>query len=209
MRKHKRKRTRKRGNRKARSIPSNDVKDWSEWSRLNTVSTLANPDHIPTTPDFEAYKPTTLQETHMMHKWEELRREYTNKTGRTYCVALAELPSTRRSKRHDALTKAESSALTQLRIEWIGLNSFLNKMHVPGFTSKQCPCGFQNYTGKHLLILCPEQERSTLFKKGGTRDYRELLDSRRGAKAAAKWLINTGILEQFRLAQDLTPQILT
>ena len=37
--------------------------------------------------------------------------------------------------------------------------------------------------------------------------YRELLNNKKGAKAAAKWLINTGILEQFKLTQDLIPQI--
>ena len=72
-------------------------------------------------------------------------------------------------------------------------------MHVPGFTSRRCPCGFQNYTGKHLLISYPEQERYTLFEKGEIKDYQELLNNKKGAKTAAKWLINKGILEQFRL----------
>ena len=48
----------------------------------------------------------------MIYKWEELRREYINKIGYTYCVALAELPSIKRSKRYDILIKVESSALT-------------------------------------------------------------------------------------------------
>ena len=44
-------------------------------------------------------------------------------------------------------------------------------------------------------MSCPEQEKHTLFKEGGIRDYQELLNNKKGVKVAIKWLINTGILE--------------
>ena len=74
-------------------------------------SGLANPDYIPIILDLEVYKPTTLQETHIIYKWEELRREYTNKTRCIYYIILAELLSTRKSKRYDILIRAKSSTL--------------------------------------------------------------------------------------------------
>ena len=44
-------------------------------------------------------------------------------------------------------------------------------------------------------MSCPEQEKYILFKKGGTKNYQKLLNNKKGAKAAAKQLINTKILE--------------
>ena len=99
---------------------------------------LTNPNYILIILDFEVYKPTTLQKTYIIYKWEKLRREYINKIGYTYCVAFVELLFIKKSKRYNILIKAESSVFTQLKIERIGLNSFLNKIYILRFISKRC-----------------------------------------------------------------------
>ena len=71
---------------------------------------------------------------------------------------------------------------------------FPHKIYIPGFTNKRCLCGFQNYTKKYFLILCPEQEQHILFGKK-IRNYQKLLNNKKKAKAAVKWLINTKILK--------------
>ena len=109
-----------------------------------------------------------------------------------------------RSSLHEGLAKAESSALTQLRTEKIGLAHFLHICRVPGVLSPACECGWRKQDVRHVLLFCPrlENKRQTLLEKSGTADLREMLTTPRGAKAAARWLISIGLLEQFSLARE-------
>ncbi len=114
-----------------------------------------------------------------------------------------DLWSNRRSL-HEGLAKAESSALTQLRTEKIGLAHFLHMCRVPGILSSACECGWRKQDARHVLLFCPRlgSERQTLLEKAGTADLREMLTTPRGGKAAARWLISIGLLGQFSLAKE-------
>ena len=107
----------------------------------------------------------------------------------------------KRSQLHTGLSKPMSSLITQIRTEKIGLNAFLADKHVPGYTST-CPCGWLRQTAKHILMNCIDyaERRPSLFKAAGTRDYKKMTATTRGMKAAAQWLYNTGLLQQFSLS---------
>lgn len=57
---------------------------------------------------------------------------------------------------------------------------------------------------KHILIFCYErrQARERLFRETVTSNWKDLANTRRGLKAAAKWMIYEGVLDQFSLAKD-------
>ncbi len=105
---------------------------------------------------------------------------------------------------HSKLRKAESSMAVQLRSEKIGLNDFLYRMKVPGIRNAECSCGWRKQTVKHILLFCPElaKERRELIEQVGTSDYRQILTQKHGIRAAARWMIKIGRLDQFSLAQE-------
>ncbi len=92
----------------------------------------------------------------------------------------------------------------QLRSEKIGLNDFLYRMKVPGIRNAECSCGWRKQTVKHILLFCPElaKERRELIEQVGTSDYRQILTQKHGIRAAARWMIKIGRLDQFSLAQE-------
>jgi hypothetical protein len=96
-----------------------------------------------------------------------------------------------------------SALITQIRTEKIGLNGFLTERHVPGY-SPECPCGWSRQTAKHIILNCPtyEDQRPELYTAAGTRDYRKMLVTSRGAKAAAILIQQTGLLPQFQLGLE-------
>ena len=114
----------------------------------------------------------------------------------------------KRASHHSKLRKAESSMAVQLRSEKIGLNNFLYRMNVPNVRSAECPCGWRKQTVKHVLLFCPrlENERGELIQQAGTSDYRQLLTQKQGIRAAARWMIRVGYLDQFSLAREQLAQ---
>jgi hypothetical protein len=105
-----------------------------------------------------------------------------------------------RSQLHATLSKATSALVTQIRTEKIGLNAFLLKQRVPGYTAA-CQCGWRQQTAKHVLLFCPDfaDGRTELFRNAGTHDYSRIVATTRGANAAAQFLQQTGLLPQFQL----------
>ncbi len=105
---------------------------------------------------------------------------------------------------HVELAKAESSVLTQMRTGKISLAHFLYTMRVPEFFSAHCTCGWMRQDVKHVLLFCPElaEGRQELIDSAGTQDMRQILSTKKGVKAAAKWLMQTGILQQYSLANE-------
>jgi hypothetical protein len=104
-----------------------------------------------------------------------------------------------RSELHKGLSKATSALVTQIRTEKIGLNGFLADRRVPGY-SPTCLCGWQRQTAKHIITACAlyDGKRNRLFRDAGTRDYRRMLATTRGARAATQFLQETGLLTQFQ-----------
>jgi exonuclease III len=104
---------------------------------------------------------------------------------------------------HAGLQKAESSAAVQLRTGKIGFNSFLFKIKVPGIDTPGCSCGWAKQDTKHILLFCPDYTagRQELIQQAGTSDLRHMLTSTEGVRAAARWLVRSGVLTQFSLAK--------
>ena len=100
------------------------------------------------------------------------------------------------------LTKAEATALIQMRTEVIGLNAWLASVQVPD-VFPACPCGWQAQTVRHLLLHCPRLNRVELLTQCGTERFEEILGRPQCAQYAARWLVRSGELKQFRVADEI------
>ena len=109
-----------------------------------------------------------------------------------------------RSDHHQGLRKVESSMATQMRTGKIGLNHFLWTRRVPGVTSASCPCGWRKQDVKHVLLFCPfyNERRPRLIRQAGTTDFFKILTIPEAIKAASRWMIDSGALGQYSLAQE-------
>jgi hypothetical protein len=105
-------------------------------------------------------------------------------------------------KLYAGLTKAESTALFLMRTEIIGLNEWLASVKVQGIP-RGCPCGSPTQTVRHILIYCPRYERTDLILKCQTERLEELIGRAECAKHAARWLVQSGVMEQFRVAAQI------
>lgn len=105
---------------------------------------------------------------------------------------------------HVGLRKAESSIAIGLRSGKVGLNHFLQKQKVPGFERGDCPCGWWKQDVRHILIFCPnlDQIRPQLFEQAETKDARKMLTTLKGIRAAARWMVRSGVLGQYSLAKE-------
>src|SRR5450755_1240857 len=102
---------------------------------------------------------------------------------------------------HDNLYKAESSLATQLRTEKIGFNAFLARQRVPNVTS-DCTCGYPDQTVKHVMLFCPDIDRSN-ENLGPSSDLNSILTNAASLRKAVRWLMGLNILPQFHLAREL------
>jgi hypothetical protein len=107
------------------------------------------------------------------------------------------------------LSRAESSILTQLRSECIGLNWYLHHWGVPGITT-QCSCGSEAQTITHILTHCSNHQRTRqqILAATGSQDWGQIRQTRKGLQAAAKWLFSINILPQFSYAHSLLGETL-
>jgi len=103
---------------------------------------------------------------------------------------------------HIGWTRPLSTMATLIRIEHIGLRAYLTIRRVPGVTP-ECSCGYRAQRVKHILIFCHErqQARERMFREAGTSNWKDLENTRRGLKAAARWMIHEAVLDQFSLAR--------
>lgn len=108
-------------------------------------------------------------------------------------------------KLRQGLTRAESTIATLLRTEHIGLNDYLYRRRVPDHNTPACTCGARRQTPKHILLFCPDwgEGRLEMLRRAGTSDFRKLLSTRKGLKAASSWFLDRGILSQFSLAREM------
>jgi len=113
--------------------------------------------------------------------------------------------SKRSVRMRDGLQKAESTLAIHIRTERIGLNAYLHSRNVPGTNSPRCDCGWSHQTAKHILMHCPNWThlRSNMLRDAGFTDYRVIVATTKGLKAAARMMMETELLEQFRVARAL------
>ena len=110
----------------------------------------------------------------------------------------------KRLKWHKKLAKAESSVITQIRTEKIGLAKFLCSRKVPDFAFSDCPCGAREQTPRHVIMDCPltpSTEEIWSVVGGVTRDYSRLMATPKAASALARWFIKSNLLPMFSLAR--------
>jgi len=105
-------------------------------------------------------------------------------------------------KLYAGLSKAQTTALFLLRTEVIGLNAWLASVQVPDITPA-CPCGWDVQTVQHVMLQCPRHNRLDLIQRCGTERLEQILIRPDCAKHAARWVIRTGVLEQFRVAKEI------
>jgi hypothetical protein len=103
------------------------------------------------------------------------------------------------------LSKAEATALFLMRTEVIGLNAWLAAVYVPD-VSPACPCGWHVQTVRHVLLHCPRHSRENLLIACGTEQFDDILMRPECTKHAARWLVHTGVLEQFRVAAEVAKE---
>ena len=158
--------------------------------------------------DVEEYQSTEVIKQ-KMHDWFQHKRSQKWESYRQRIPPAARTPAQEQElfegsfEHHQMLRKAESSAATQIRSGKIGLNAFLNKMKVPGI-DPNCKCGWPVQDAKHVLLFCPEsrETRPRLLADSGTSDFREMLTSTKGIRAAARWIIQSGGLSSYKMASE-------
>ena len=114
-------------------------------------------------------------------------------------------------KRHEGLTKAQSSLLTQARTGDIGLQDFLFRAKVPGVNTPYCACGEGKETVEHLVVWCPDPPLQRPWETREIRSHRDLQTVLRGvgarsarlARRVVTWLMDSGRLLEYSLARRL------
>jgi hypothetical protein len=104
---------------------------------------------------------------------------------------------------YDGLPKHLATALFLMRTEVLGLNAWLASIRVPGI-EPWCSCGRQQQTVCHVLFHCPvyDRARADLIREVGTEDMQKVL-SGPACKAAARWFVRIGALQQFQVAREI------
>ena len=109
---------------------------------------------------------------------------------------------------YEGLPKHQATALFLLRTEVLGLNAWLASVRVPDILPC-CACGWETQTVRHVLLHCPDYElnRPDLIQQTGTENLQEMLSKPESAKAAARWFVRCGILEQFKVAKEIEEDV--
>ena len=78
---------------------------------------------------------------------------------------------------------------------------FLIKARLPGYETPTCRCGLGDETAEHLLLHCQMEAERRLWRRG-TR-LRDLVSEPRSTATTARWIIQSGRISQFQLANRL------
>ena len=114
-------------------------------------------------------------------------------------------------ERHEGLTKAQSSLLSQARIGDIGLRDYLFRVKVPEVYTPFCACGEGRETVEHLVVWCPYPPLQRPWDYREVRSRRDLQTVLRGVGARSarlvrrilSWLMDSGRLPEYSLARRL------
>jgi len=106
---------------------------------------------------------------------------------------------------YENLRKHEATALFLLRTEVIGLNAWLAQKGVPDVLPR-CQCEYQAQTVRHVILYCPllVHLRAEMIEAARSEDLTEILTSQHGSQAAVRMLLRSGLLGQFRLANEIS-----
>jgi len=114
-------------------------------------------------------------------------------------------------RKHQDLTKAQSSLLIQARTGAIGLRDFLFKRQVPGFPTPYCSCGEGRETVEHLVVWCLTPPKPRTWLRTEIRTHRDLSLVLQGRgprnrwllRKVLGWLMDSGRLLEYGLARKL------
>jgi hypothetical protein len=137
-------------------------------------------------------------EKESLRKW--TARWTTSKKGRDI-YTLNPIPDQKTPKLYMDRARPISSITIQLRSQKIGLQGFLHRQRVPGIDSPICPyCREKEETTEHFLLECGEweRERGLFLASYRERSLNSTLKTREGCLAAARFVIATKRLEQYR-----------
>ena len=86
-----------------------------------------------------------------------------------------------------------------------GLVYFLFTIHASRRMDASCEYGQRKQDAAYILVSCPlfAELRTGLIAKTGTTNYRQILFTKRGIRAAARFIIATDLLPQFSLASQI------
>ncbi len=144
----------------------------------------------------------------LYHKdqWEQWWKKYKKR------IADVNVTSVQRShlfnkmiKMRDDLQKIESILATHIRIERIDLNVYLHSRNIQSMNSSRCNCERSHQTAKHVLMHCSDWThlRSRMLRDVNFLNYRIIVAITKGLRAAARMMMKTKLLKQFRVARTL------
>ncbi len=135
-------------------------------------------------------------------KWKRIWDEYQTTNERRVCVTLTFRIFKKRLKLHDKLFKAESSLITQMRIDRIDLTNYLFHRKILTIVSSTCSCDWLKQITKHIILFCSNHHiyRDSMLRVVETQNYSMLLDTAKDLRKAVRWLMKTNLLTQFFLA---------
>jgi NAD(P)-dependent dehydrogenase (short-subunit alcohol dehydrogenase family) len=135
-------------------------------------------------------------------KWKRIWDEYQTTNERRICVTLTFRVFKKRLKLHDKLFKAESSLITQMRIDRIDLTNYLFHRRVFTIVFSTCSCDWFKQITKHIILFCSNHHiyRDSMLRVVETQNYSMLFDTAKDLREAVRWLMKTNLLTQFFLA---------
>jgi hypothetical protein len=141
----------------------------------------------------------------MLHKkWENVWNEYRASSERRVCVTLSSRCFKKRLKLHENMIKAESSLVTQMRIDRIDFAKYLFHHRVFIVSTSVCSCNWSKQFLKHIVLFCStyRKTRESMLRVVETHDFDQLFEKLKVLRIVTRWLMRTDLFLQFSLAVE-------